>query len=277
MTDDQALKTWPERIFLQHSEDGYPVPEYKVDTDEITWEAKRIFDCDVEYVRADLQPVAQDVPEADCGNMAQDSLAEQYNDVLRELACYVSAGGYNSDGMIDPKVALKKIMSGIDSIRKVESEIAIGGLTLDQEKKAFLEWAENNEYLIGELDHAPLFSTWLARAALQQPAKAPVAPNGWKLVPIEPTNEMMNAAYAGIQPDSSPHTQKLRMRNAKFNYIAMLNAAPAPDMYAQSTRSANVSINGDLSDTSKVAQLDFDSMLKAAHQSVIKAAPEVTK
>jgi len=53
MTDNSAvIASWPERIYLQHSEDGYPVPAYKVDTDEISWCEDRQFDCDVEYVRA---------------------------------------------------------------------------------------------------------------------------------------------------------------------------------------------------------------------------------
>lgn len=51
---DNKLKTWPERIWLQHSEDGYPVPHYKVETDEITWCEDKQYDSDVEYVRADL-------------------------------------------------------------------------------------------------------------------------------------------------------------------------------------------------------------------------------
>jgi len=53
------LHTWPTAIYLQHSEDGYPVPVYKYETDGITWSESPVFDCDIEYVRADL---AADLP-----------------------------------------------------------------------------------------------------------------------------------------------------------------------------------------------------------------------
>ena len=43
-------------------------------------------------------------------------LAERYSDVLRELACYVGAGGHNSEGMIDPAIAKAKIEWGIDEL-----------------------------------------------------------------------------------------------------------------------------------------------------------------
>jgi hypothetical protein len=56
------MKTWPERIWLQHSEDGYPIPKYKVETEEVTWCEDGIFDCDVEYVRADLAATKEQQP-----------------------------------------------------------------------------------------------------------------------------------------------------------------------------------------------------------------------
>lgn len=56
MSDE--LKTWPERIWLQHSEDGYPTPVYKVGTNEVSWCEDKVYDCDVEYVRADLSTSA---------------------------------------------------------------------------------------------------------------------------------------------------------------------------------------------------------------------------
>jgi hypothetical protein len=49
-----SLSTWPTAIYLQHSEDGYQVPEFKAETDFITWNETPIYDCDIEYVRADL-------------------------------------------------------------------------------------------------------------------------------------------------------------------------------------------------------------------------------
>lgn len=59
----------------------------------------------------------------DCGasNIGDDELAERYSDVLRELSSYVGCGGYNSEGLIDPYVALQKIRWGIDHITDVET------------------------------------------------------------------------------------------------------------------------------------------------------------
>ncbi len=62
------LQTWPSKIWLSHSEDGYPTPVYQVETDEISWCESQQRDCDIEYVRADLaassQPVAPAIPSA---------------------------------------------------------------------------------------------------------------------------------------------------------------------------------------------------------------------
>lgn len=52
----EAIKTWPDRIYLQHSEDR-EAPNFQEvfsQRDEITWCQDRQFDGDVEYVRADL-------------------------------------------------------------------------------------------------------------------------------------------------------------------------------------------------------------------------------
>src|SRR5689334_13137007 len=43
-------------------------------------------------------------------------LNEEYDLVLRSLACSLSAGGFNSAGFIDPKVAESKIRYGIDHL-----------------------------------------------------------------------------------------------------------------------------------------------------------------
>ena len=43
-------------------------------------------------------------------------LAEDYDGVLRGLASFLGAGGYNSEGLIDPQVADDKIRWGIEHI-----------------------------------------------------------------------------------------------------------------------------------------------------------------
>lgn len=45
-----------------------------------------------------------------------DGLAERYSDMLRELCCFLSVGGYNSEGLMPPEVANEKIRYGIDAL-----------------------------------------------------------------------------------------------------------------------------------------------------------------
>lgn len=53
---------------------------------------------------------------------------EPYDEMLRALCCYLSVGGYNSDGLIPPDVADKKIRDGIDMFIKVERQRAIASV-----------------------------------------------------------------------------------------------------------------------------------------------------
>ena len=53
-----------------------------------------------------------------CANALR--LLEEYDGVLRRLCSYLAAGGYNSEGLIDPQTADNKIRDGIDHIVKVE-------------------------------------------------------------------------------------------------------------------------------------------------------------
>jgi hypothetical protein len=54
--------------------------------------------------------------------LAHDALVllNQYDDVLRGIAMSLAAGGYNSDGLIDPKTADEKIRWGINHIVEIE-------------------------------------------------------------------------------------------------------------------------------------------------------------
>lgn len=56
-----------------------------------------------------------------------------------------------------------------------------------------------------------------------------VAPEGWQLVPVVPTTEMVEAYFAGkIEAQSCTHQQRARERVAR-DYRAMLAAAPKPE------------------------------------------------
>lgn len=69
------------------------------------------------------------------------------------------------------------------------------------EGEAMAEWSINHYFAI--------------LTALQQPAKAVDVPEGWQLVPIEPTSGMLKATKCGWSYDSV--------------YRAMIAAAPAPN------------------------------------------------
>lgn len=51
-------------------------------------------------------------------------LVSAYSNVLRELASYVGAGGWNTPGFIQPEQALEKIRWGIDHMLDVEKKRA---------------------------------------------------------------------------------------------------------------------------------------------------------
>jgi hypothetical protein len=70
-----------------------------------------------------------------------------------------------------------------------------------------------------------------ARAALEAEAKpAPAEPEGWKLVPVEPTPEMIEAANEGDDAYTlrcfGPGVQRV-MQGPEDHWLAMLAAAPA--------------------------------------------------
>lgn len=66
------------------------------------------------------------------------------------------------------------------------------------------------------------------RAALDR-ATVPAVPVGFRLVPVEPTPEMIEAAFAGKMEPQCVQTQ-IRARNwMRENYAAMIEAAPLPD------------------------------------------------
>ena len=60
-----------------------------------------------------------------------------------------------------------------------------------------------------------------------------VAPEGWQLVPVEPTREMMAAAMSAVtQPQDLLHSQSgwgMNEMAARTRYCAMLAAAPKPE------------------------------------------------
>lgn len=84
-------------------------------------------------------------------------LLEQYDGVLRELAFYLSAGGYNSDGLIDPHVALDKIKWGINYMITTESTRNMANrYPVPADREQFEYWCTHNTpYSLAEVASGP--------------------------------------------------------------------------------------------------------------------------
>lgn len=62
------------------------------------------------------------------------------------------------------------------------------------------------------------------------PANSPAIPDGWKLVPIQPTEEMINAWDSDMsQSYARVHAEQIGEDEVVFAYQAMLAAAPKPE------------------------------------------------
>lgn len=89
--------------------------------------------------------------------------------------------------------------------------------------------ADRVRHLIGELADEPDILAYDADAhsGYVKPGNSPVIPDGWKLVPVEPTAEMQSAAASAIRFDTTP-INKLWTGNAV--YKVMLAAAPQQEV-----------------------------------------------
>lgn len=93
------------------------------------------------------------------------------------------------------------------------------------------------EYLASFIAAACNAYAALATPSVQAaPPPAPIVPDGWKLVPIKPTPEMLNAL--SVSPDMGPQGRIIRYSVDKLPgaYSAMLAAAPTPPSLAGDTQ-----------------------------------------
>lgn len=101
--------------------------------------------------------------------------------------------------------------------------------TTKQDRAEFEAWAESEGYSIrrgfGKLDDYDFVETRRMWLSWQEARRAPVVPQGWKLVPIEPTMEMVSAGDIGRKSSA----WLIGGANAvPAVYAAMLAAAPQP-------------------------------------------------
>jgi hypothetical protein len=88
------------------------------------------------------------------------------------------------------------------------------------ERKLYEDWLHQSPEFADTIISA--WDVWLGRAALS----APAVPEGWKLVPIEPTPEMMAAAVQEIC--YGPEGGFTRIAGPSRAWRVMLAAAPSP-------------------------------------------------
>lgn len=105
----------------------------------------------------------------------------------------------------------------------IELELArIALASLEAEPVAWMWEIYGGGHMYAKIKPSSLDSTPLYAAP-----PAPVVPNGWVLVPVEPTHEMQSAAACAIRFDTTP-INKLWTGNAV--YRAMLAAAPQQEV-----------------------------------------------
>lgn len=103
-------------------------------------------------------------------------------------------------------------------------------VAVTDERAAFNAWNNDTDCpLAGRDAKTAAWLAWSRRAAMLQGAdgNSPVLPDGWAMVPKEPTSEMQSAAAGAIRFDTTP-INKLWTGNAV--YKAMLAAAPQQEV-----------------------------------------------
>ncbi|WP_312537657.1 hypothetical protein [Stutzerimonas nitrititolerans] len=188
-------------------------------------------------------------------------IREPYEDVLRSLACSLGAGGYNAPA-VDPAVFEQKIRWGIDQLTrpaqteqqpedrvpvtmKLPCEVKLpGGMTVGR-------GCQLSTLLLAMRDreHGPLWRQRFGQpqpfdpallnliadnaAPIAQTAPQPVAvPEGWKLVPIEPTEGMLRSAMQydkAQEPGDDPELAE----SLRIDWSLMLDAAPIAQIASQ--------------------------------------------
>ena len=155
-------------------------------------------------------------------NQTLDSLEDQIVELRRER----NALRAENAGLVDDMNLLRDnntaLRAKIEEMEKQEPVAQVG--VHKTGGNAGISWSARP---LNEFDSLPLLcdgdKLYLAPGA--QPALS--IPEGWKLVPIEPTQEMKTAAIGvEVYQDSPPSTDCLTWKEAEAIYTAMIAAAP---------------------------------------------------
>lgn len=97
-------------------------------------------------------------------------------------------------------------------------------------EKLAIKFCEARGILDGSKERASVVDAFVSALSFAAPPAQASAwvPEGWKLVPVEPTQEMLAAMHAVTEKPYN-HANKSQMYQAKHAYKAMLSAAGDPD------------------------------------------------
>lgn len=120
----------------------------------------------------------------------------------------------------------------LDSSPKNDESHSGSSPAAPDERAAFNAWNnEDNLPIAGVGAKNAAWLAWQARAAMLNagPVTAATVPDGWKLVPVEPTAEMCKAGYEAQDKWRSEQCDNFKERRYSFSqprYKAMIDAAP---------------------------------------------------
>lgn len=121
-------------------------------------------------------------------------------------------------------------------------------LEMLKDNREYIEANERPEYLA-------LYDKAIADAEKAMEEQAGPVPEGWKLVPVEPTKEMCEAAEKASVPDGDAEYWPFKRDEAPHVYAAMLAYAPAAPQAEQPAQQELVEMSPDFTDTARSALL----------------------
>ncbi|MGN5100239.1 hypothetical protein [Aeromonas veronii] len=198
VTITEAIRTAPERIWLQVGDQGhYHSEPFPSNTSEVTWCADSVVACEVPYVRADL---VGNIPEQHKTNWP-DKCPITRRDFFMEIDGVPTYGG-PYDSYTIPE------MLGTPEQPWHERELFVRRFDHDEGR-----WVDD-EIISQRVIHDGVLDA-LFDLKEQQADQNNMVPHGWRLVPVEPTTQML-AAFVDAGG------------KAIRGYKAMLDAAPMP-------------------------------------------------
>ncbi|MGM3159919.1 hypothetical protein ACS25C_03930 [Dickeya undicola] len=165
-------------------------------------------------------------------------------------SCHLSGNPEQVQSRIDAAVALLKQAAPAMLAEQKDPDGALVGPIKSGERVEFEKWyLEHWKHETGRAKdktiadvaalrsgsgYAPAYTNgcwngWKGRAAIA--VRSPVTPEGWKLVPIEPTEAMLIALHRDVIIEAIPSKKETNILNEKTVWASMLDVAPQPDHF----------------------------------------------